>query len=366
MSKKITRKQLDPAFLTELALNGAQKFKITQDDGKSKTTSSDLFLISDPGSYDVSRSVSSVDFPDDHQAGILEVWKDSRFGTVIQRFTSTQVVNKPVEVYVRTVSTTYYQGWTKISTSNDLMGMLSGSAQNISFSLSHGGKFSSSVFQCPHEAFTTENYPSLNFITPDSTGKTELSTSSYQNMMSLSNSYTAFAGNTSSIPQILLRYNVLEQLKRYIKGGIPGANTSEKIAFIKKYLSNLTLVVKGFGNTSDSNKMTIKFWDSSLSIYSDTASVSSTSKFSNVLSLSTGLATTNCIDSNGFVNILIHGGQSGGDAVKGASLSIGFAELKVDFTAKAMSDFSNGVSDADKKVNDLADEMKVLYWMGGI
>lgn len=307
----------------KLALDNAQKWKLTQDNGQAITPSSvDLNALTQPGEYDMPSS-GVINLPPgvapSGSAGILSVRKRGSV-SITQTYYALDG-----SVYYRSTNTVgAFQPWDKLVDTPQLGSVLLGNKFVDQSNANFVGKVSGSTIANPHVG---KKYAQTTLIPPSDSLWSEWSTINYSNASLLDGSSLSDSGLTPGrMSQQLFSFNLIEHVQRTY-GLIPGVTTAEKVAWLKSNISKLTFNWFGFGSSPSGNKATMVMYDGTTwGILTNHTLGVITKLVGNILTPSFASR----IDSNGFAHFLVHADAS--DGTTPSVINTDYAELNVELS----------------------------------
>lgn len=188
------------------------------------------------------------------------------------------------------------------------------------------GKVSGSTTANPHVAkYASSNFTSLKtpseFLSEFAGG--------YASISNIDNSTATTSLTTNGgVAQHLISFNLIEHIQRTY-GPIPGATTSDKVAWLKLNISKLTLNWWGFGSGVGGNKATIASWNITTSSWGNHAqnSTGATGKLSKEFIVS---EISNRLDASGFIYLLAYAESS--DGTTPSVINTDYVELNVELS----------------------------------
>lgn len=301
----------------KLALDNAQKWKLTQDNGDALAPVADANLITKSGYYRTSGT--TINTPNNAINGvIMHIDRDGRPNQLYFRY-------EDQTFYIRYKQSPGWLPWRRIVDTNLLGNLILGN-KLVDQSLANfiGKAVDSTIFN-PHYAGSRLT---VGLGTP-SQSWLEFIQSNYNSLMAIDG---AMITHTTSVngeqAQQRFSFNLIEHFQRTY-GTIPGAATADKVAWLKSNLSKLTFNWWGFGANSVGNRSTITRWGVTTSAW-DTG-VNHVSGYANKLSLSINNPTLGAyIDTNGFIHFIAYAEPSNGTTP--SVINTDYAELEVELS----------------------------------
>ena len=313
--------------------NAGQLWKLTESTGFSKYNASqdDADVLLNSGNYACYSSTKNVPESGGH---LYVIQRDG--SQVAQTF-----IGITSNIYIRTYSATW-KPWRKLTDNNTLGNVLFGNKLVDQSNANFVGKVAGSTTANPHIGKRTFSTWSTGLTTPSDANMIEFTTSasslSYEFVSSLNASVnTASTSNVGGVSQHLFSFNLIEHVQRTY-GTIPGATTSDKVAWLKSNLSKLTFNWFGFGSSPAGNKATVSVWDSTSNGWGNSGA-STLSTVAKVTRISTGSALNVNIDSNGFAHFLAYAEAS--DGTTASVINTDYVELNVELSTDIKSSLAN-------------------------
>lgn len=302
----------------KLALDNAQKFKLTADNGRAKDTApADLDAITTSGT--VYTTTSTLNTPVGVTVALVETYFGDSASSAIQRAT----VPGTNSVYTRVRTSSGWRAWQRVIDGSTLGGALMGNKFIDSSNANFVGKISGSTTVNPHIA----RFHSASNILNNPGSGLERSDSSYANMASINGINEQVVSTTNGgIAQVIFSFNILEHVQRAY-GTIPGATTADKVSWLKSNLSKLTFNWWGFGSSPAGNKANLSRWDASTNSWTAPPLVQPSGIVAKLVS--TPFVGTS-IDSNGFAHFLAYAESSDGTTV--SVINTDYVELNVELS----------------------------------
>ncbi len=298
------------------ALDNAQKWKLTLNDGRNLTLSpDDADQATNSGFYTVTGSTLNVP----KSFGFLQVIQRDSSNNVLQLFSQSE----GRDTYFRTRLNGVWQPWRKLTDDNVLANAVMGNKFTTSGTANFVGKVAGSTTANPHYAGSRV---SAGLGTPvQSWG--EFIQSNYNSLMSIDGTLITHTTSVSGEQtQQRFSFDLIEHVQRTY-GAIPGLTTADKVAWLKTNISKLTFNWWGFGSSPTGNKAKMYIWNKNTSTWASAAehTLATVSK----LTFSTSLMSS-YIDDGGFVHFLTAAEPS--DGATPSVISTDYVELHVELS----------------------------------
>lgn len=314
----------DMSASDKLALDNAQKWKLTSNDGTVKqisvanintiTTSGEVFTTSD-----------CIGAPDNEYYKVTTQSVDG--------FTRTQLATRLLsnELYIRATVLGEWSPWKKLTSTNLIGSILLGNKLVDTNIANFAGKVTGSVGVNPHVIKgTPNNHATIFSTTPESpsSGKIyEVAQADYNKSYSLDSAVLAQTTNiNTAISQQVFSFNLVEHIQRAY-GTIPGSSISDKVSWIRSNVSKLTMNWYGLGSGATGNKATIVAYSTSWNGAPASHTLGSVSKLSSIIPQA---SVPIFVQSDGFAHFTAYAEPSNGTIA--SSLSTDYAELQVELS----------------------------------
>ena len=302
------------------ALDNAQKWKLTENNGDSKTvTGADFNNILTSGKYFA--NYTNLNSP----YAFANIHVINKGGDVVQIAYNAQ---KP-EVSIRTqAASQQFTSWRKLADDNTLTNTILGNKITVQSNANFIGKVSGSTTANPHIG---GRRTAVGLADPTNNSLWveygDVGGNSYSRIQQIDNLVSATITTllNGSQAQEKFSFNLIEHVQRTY-GTIPGTTTADKVAWLKSNISKLTFNWWGFGSSPTGNKASVSWWVSNTSVWSSPVIYSNSiiQKFVRDTNVS------QAIDTNGFVHFLAYAEPS--DGTTASIINTDYVELQVELS----------------------------------
>jgi len=319
------------------ALDNGQKWRLTENNGSSKTISTNnADNEKDAGFF--STYSSTLNVPE--SGGHLQVIKRD-VDQSVQIFYGLGTQN----VYVR-YWRQMWMPWKKITDENSLTNVILGNKITTQSNANFIGKVTGSTTANPHVAYNRTS--SVLGSPSDSWG--ESSNLHYNNLGSIDGQLMSNSvPTTNSIAQQRFSFNLIEHVQRTY-GTIPGATTADKVLWLRANTSRLTFNWWGFGSSPTGNKANLRYWNGT-SWHTQNGWDTISHSGGSVAKLSGSVPRETAIDSNGFVHFLAYAEPS--DGITASVINTDYVELQVELSTDVKTNLLLGGVQGYKLTNDI-------------
>lgn len=197
------------------------------------------------------------------------------------------------------------------------------------FTMGFKGKVVGSDLENPNNAKVSNSSNELQ--TPTSTAFSSLSQDSYNRLMEIDNNLISAKSVTTqgTICQLILIFNLVEDLKRKFPSLFAGLTSSQQVALVKKYITTSYPSICAKGSNGAGNKATLNLFSPTENKYV-VAATNNTDAIKKIGINLSAYATSFYMDSNGILNMLVNAEPSDGKTP--SSLSIDYVSLEYTVT----------------------------------
>lgn len=306
------------------ALDNAQKWKLTLDNGNSKTIATNDADNEKDGGFFATYS-NTLNVPE--VGGHIQVIKRDGNQSV-QIFYG--LANR--NVYVRNWIVQNWTSWKRLTDNNLLGGVLLGNKLVDTQTANFVGKVAGSTTANPHITKRTQ-YGTTGIantlLSPGSSMFIELDNNDYPKVAGLDGVITSPSNSANgNISQMIFSFDLIAHVERTY-GTIPGATTADKVAWIKANISKITLNWHGYGSSPAGSKANLAAWAKSTSQWVNT--VSHTSALVSKLTISIPVTgATSAFDTDGIAHFLAYAEPSNGTTA--SVINTDYVELQVELS----------------------------------
>lgn len=309
------------AAADKLALDNAQKFKLTQDTGIAKTlpgSSNDLNAVVDPGVYTIDGT--ALNQPPGYTFGVLThiVRHSTNYVQIFQQ-------NGSGIIFTRAWISGRWSNWQRAVDGMSFVSSLLGNKFTDQSLANFIGKAAGSTTENPH---TLKRYGYASLLPPTDSLFTEALQAEYNNMVSIEG--TVAPNNTvlsTRYAQQVFSFNLIAHVERTY-GTIPGTTTAAKVAWLNTNLSRMAFNWWGFGSSPAGNKATVSVFLVDTGNYAGANIIHTNTTTTKLAYGFTQIV--NKIDANGFVHFIAYAEPSNGTTP--SVINTDYAELEVELS----------------------------------